>query len=132
MFLNQLKGKERDAFMFLAHTIILSDGIIVQQEKDMMQAYCLEMALESYDYNKEFENEAWDILCSLSSTIKKSLYIEFYALAICEGDFSESEKLLLKNICKKFDISLDESKELQKSMDELNEVYAQMHRLIYD
>ena len=132
MFLNQLKGEECRSFMHLAYEMMLSDGIIAQEEKDMISAYTDEMRLESYEHNKGFEKDAYRILSKLPNSLKRELYIELYALAICEGDFDEEEKKLLKKTSSEFKITDEKCRELEKMLDKLNQVYSEMYGIIYE
>jgi len=104
MFLHELDDKQKEAFICLAHDVVVSDGELSAGERWMMDDLKREIGLSS-----EFEphympidgiGEIFDTKRARVATI-----IALIRLGYADGAFEIEEQLLLKEICSTFDIT---------------------------
>ncbi|MEA1955895.1 MAG: TerB family tellurite resistance protein [Campylobacterota bacterium] len=105
MFLNKLKKKEKKAFLELAHHVARSDSNFSENEKGLIEKYCMEMQIE----NKKFDDEKFDIYETLgkfkSKSSKKIVVLELMALIYSDDFLHEGERVVLEKILEEFDLS---------------------------
>jgi len=105
MFLNQLKQKEKQAFLILAHHIARSDGDFAEEEKAVIEKYCMEMQTDNIDY-KEDDFDIYDVLSEFKSPrSKKIVILELMALIYSDDYLHEREREVLEKILEEFDLS---------------------------
>jgi tellurite resistance protein len=104
MFLHELDNKQKEAFICLAHDVVVSDGELSAGERWMMDDLKREIGLSS-----EFEphympvdgiGEIFDTKRARVATI-----IALIRLGYADGAFEIEEQLLLKEICAVFEIT---------------------------
>jgi uncharacterized tellurite resistance protein B-like protein len=107
MFLNRLKKKEKKAFLELAHYVARSDGDFSEDEKVIIEKYCMEMQIE----NTVFDEDKFDIYNTLSKfeseSSKKIVLLELMALIYSDDFLHEGERVVLEKILEEFDLSYD-------------------------
>jgi uncharacterized tellurite resistance protein B-like protein len=107
MFLNRLKKKEKKAFLELAHHVARSDGDFSEDEKVIIEKYCMEMQIE----NTVFDEDKFDIYNTLSEfeseSSKKIVLLELMALIYSDDFLHEGERVVLEKILEEFDLSYD-------------------------
>ena len=88
MFLNQLNKKEKETFMSLSVHMANANKIIADEEKEMIQEYCREMGLVSFDIKDAIPME--DVLGVFQQSdlhIRKVVLFEILGLAYADGEY---------------------------------------------
>ena len=105
MFLNRLKKKEKVAFLELAHYIARSDNDFSEDQKIIIEKYCMEMQIDDIKYNED----KFDIYKTLSKikseSSKKVILLELMALIYSDNFLHEEERIVLEKILEEFDLS---------------------------
>jgi tellurite resistance protein len=105
MFLNRLKKKEKSAFLELAHYIARSDGDFSEEQKSIIEKYCMEMQMDDIEYNPT----KFDIYTTLrkikSHRSKKIVLLEIMALIYSDDFLHEEERKVLEKILEEFDLN---------------------------
>jgi len=105
MFLNRLKKKEKVAFLELAHHIARSDNDFSEDQKTIIEKYCMEMQIDDIKYDKN----KFDIYKTLSKikskSSKKVILLELMALIYSDNFLHEEERIVLEKILEEFDLS---------------------------
>lgn len=92
MFLNQLNQKEKKTFMSLSVHVANSNGILADEEKEMIQEYCREMGLDSFNVKDAVPME--DVLTVFKQSdlhIRKIVLFEILGLAYADGEYEDTE-----------------------------------------
>lgn len=92
MFLNQLNQKEKETFMSLSVHVANSNGILADEEKEMIQEYCREMGLDSFNVKDAVPME--DVLTVFKQSdlhIRKIVLFEILGLAYADGEYEDTE-----------------------------------------
>lgn len=92
MFLNQLNQKEKETFMSLSVHVANSNGILADEEKEMIQEYCREMGLDSFNEKDAVPME--DVLTVFKQSdldIRKIVLFEILGLAYADGEYEDTE-----------------------------------------
>lgn len=92
MFLNQLNPKEKETFMSLSVHVANANGILANEEKEMIQEYCREMGLDSFDEKNAVPME--DVLTVFKQSdlhIRKIVLFEILGLAYADGEYEDTE-----------------------------------------
>lgn len=130
MFLNRLKKKEKNAFLELAHHVARSDSDFSDDEKNIIDKYCMEMQIE----NIKFDDKKFDIYDTLSKfksqSSKKIVVLELMALIYSDDFLSESERVVLEKILEEFDLSYNLSIVYTEWAKTMLSLYKQGHALI--
>ena len=104
MFLHALDKRQREAFICLAHDIVVSDGEFTAGEQQMMSELKREIGLpddfEPHYIPVEGIEKIFDSRKSRVATL-----IALLRLSYADDAFEVEEQFLLKDICKLFDIS---------------------------
>jgi tellurite resistance protein len=133
MYLLQLETEERKLFLELAHLIANSDGIIVEQEEEMLERYRDEMNLSHKEY--EIQNLSLDnILAELkdhSLENKRMILLEVLAIAFSDGVYDEEQKQIIKKLKQSFNISVEEYETFKNLLQKVNKIYEEINTLIY-
>ncbi len=104
MFLHELNKEQKEAFICLAHDVVVSDGELSPGEQVMMDQLRREIGLDDnfephYIPVEGIEN-IFDTKKSRIATI-----IAMIRLGYADGAFEIEEQFLLKDICKAFEVS---------------------------
>lgn len=92
MFLNQLNQKEKETFMSLSVHVANSNGFLADEEKEMIQEYCREMGLDSFNVKDAVPME--DVLTVFKQSdlhIRKIVLFEILGLAYADGEYEDTE-----------------------------------------
>ena len=105
MFLSQLKYNQKKCFLSLANYLLNIDGEFDEFESDYLRAICAEMSLS----NGDIEPFTLDSVTQKfpEQEARKILLIESMALALCNEEYDQSEKLFIEDLAKKFDLISD-------------------------
>lgn len=104
MFLHELSDQQREAFMCLAHDIVVSDGELSPGETLLMEKLRRETGVDE-SFNPSYL--AIDGIEKIFDTrrARVAIVIALIRLAYADGAFEIEEQFLLKDICKAFSIS---------------------------
>lgn len=105
MFLNRLNKKEKEAFLELAHYVARSDGDFSNDQKHIIEKYCMEMQINDI----EFDVEQFDIYDTLDkiqdSKSRKIVLLEIMALIYADDFLHEEERKVLEKILEEFNLN---------------------------
>lgn len=105
MFLSQLKYNQKKCFLSLANYLLNIDGEFDEFESDYLRAICAEMSLS----NGDIEPFMLDSVTQKfpEQEVRKILLTESMALALCNEEYNQSEKLFIEDLAKKLDLISD-------------------------
>jgi tellurite resistance protein len=107
MFLSALNQKQKEAFLCLAHDVVVSDGDFTVTEQVMMEEMRREMNLAP-----TFEAhylDIWGIEEIFDSRRSRAIaLISLIRLSYADGAFEIEEKCFLRDLCRAFKISEEE------------------------
>jgi tellurite resistance protein len=123
MFLHQLQDSEKKVFLELAHLVAGANGIISEQEKQMIQVYNREMSIEI-----QLEDISARPLAEIAGELRSDLsrkasFVEVIAIAFADGVYDEEEKHLIREIREAFGFSESYYEEVKMWLKEFNIVY---------
>ena len=130
MFLNGLTDSEKSAFYTLAKGTIDADENIADNETLLLEQYLQEMSMTVEQVRPLSFDEAVNIFSEASKEKGRQIYIELFALAMCDTDFAPEEAEFLSAIAAKLDISEKTQTDLQDCVLSLLQVYGRMNELI--
>lgn len=130
MFLNGFSGDEKSAFFSLAQCILDADKVVAENEEVLLAGFLHEMEMSIDQVDLLAFNEAVDVFSRADETTRRQMYIELFALAICDSDFAPEEKELLSAIAVKLGISKEKEKDIQECIHDLLNVYSRLNALI--
>ncbi len=114
MFLNQLNKKEKETFMSLSVHMANANKIIADEEKEMIQEYCREMGLVSFDIKDAIPME--DVLGVFQQSdlhIRKVVLFEILGLAYADGEYENSEDAFVIQFAKAIGLSKETVEEYE-------------------
>ena len=104
MFLHELNTEQREAFICLAHNVVVSDGDLSPGEQVMMAALRREIGLqdtfEPHYIPVDGINNIFDTKGSRVATL-----IALVRLSYADGAFEIEEQFLIKEICAAFEFT---------------------------
>lgn len=109
MFLNSLSPIEKDNFMKLAIAVIKADGIIGEQEKQVLSAYANEMqiGIEDIDVQIDIDNAIEALANESTDQSKRVIFVELLALAFADGNYVDEEKNIIQKLANSFNLGED-------------------------
>ena len=123
MFLNSLNMEEKNAFYSIALDVISADGILSSKEELLLSQYLEEMNIDRSSVKPVVLEDALDVIKASGDSISKKIYLELYALSMCDEDFNESEKQLLEYIALWLGLTRETASEIHGLVDELLLIY---------
>jgi tellurite resistance protein len=130
MFLNQLTEKEQVAFIELAHLVAVADGIMSEQEQELIQLYKQEAALSDGYQIQDLPLE--EILKAFESETSKNIaLLEVLAVIFSDGTYSFDERQIVKLIKQSFGFTLEKYETYKAWIRKINDVYAEGVQLIH-
>ncbi len=115
MFLNQLSQKEKEAFLSLSVHAANANGIFAAEEKILIQDYCKEMDIPSFDESSAMNmDQALEVFEESSIHIKRIVLLELLGLIFSDGEYDITEKQFVFQAAEKLNISKAEADELSK------------------
>ena len=104
MFLHELSKDQKEAFICLAHDIVVSDGELSPDEQLMMDQLSREIGLnESFKPRYIPTDGIGELFDSRSSRV--ATIIALIRLGYADGAFEIEEQFLLREICQIFEIT---------------------------
>ena len=124
MFLSSLKDENKGLFLELCVHLSISDGLLLESEKEVLKAYCREMDLpETMISTSKPLNEIISMLnVSANHVEKKIIIMELLALANVDGKYDEKEKEEMSMIIKGFGIEESQQNEIIRLLSEYNNI----------
>jgi uncharacterized tellurite resistance protein B-like protein len=104
MFLHELSETQKEAFICLAHDIVVSDGELNPGEKIMMAELRREIGLNDAFVPHYIPIEGIEEIFDTRKS-RIAIVIALIRLGYADGAFEIEEQFLLKLICKSFDVS---------------------------
>ena len=123
MYLGLLNDKEKELFLGLAYHLAFADGDYSDAEKSTIAGYCQEMMLE-FDKDtidtivKPVEHIIDEITKSSNHKVKKIIIFEAIGLAMTDGDYSSSEKELIRKMGESLGVEKEYADNCKKALDE--------------
>lgn len=107
MFLHELNQAQKEAFICLAHDVVVSDGVLRHGEQMLMDHLQNEINLAS-DFEPHYipVEGISDIFDSHASRV--AVIINLIRLGYADGAFEIEEQFLLKEICNQFNINTEQ------------------------
>lgn len=104
MFLQAIDMSDRKLFVKLANMLIRIDGVITEDEKNIINAYKQETQLEEifYDVNETVESIVKKI--SDDKVVRNIIVFELLGIAYSDANYSVEEKDFITKICKQLGI----------------------------
>ncbi len=107
MFLHELNNAQREAFICLAHNIVVSDGELTADEQQMMDELRREIGLPESFEPRYIPLEGIDgIFDSRKSRV--ATLIALLRLSYADGAFEIEEQYILGDVCRNFGISSEQ------------------------
>lgn len=127
MFLNELTKNEKDSFMSLSIHAAKANGILADEEKIMLDAYCKEMELLSFDTDYIQSMEAIvDVFAQSDMHTNKIVMLELLGLVYADGEYDENEQSFINEYAMKVGISEDVVYKLTQLIKSYLEILAQI------
>lgn len=105
MFLNRLNNNEKVAFLELAHHIAHSDNDFSDDQKSIIEKYCLEMQIADINYDDD-KFDIYETLAEIESPrSRKIVILEIMALIYSDSFLHEEERKVLEKMLEEFDLS---------------------------
>ena len=107
MFLNELSNEQKEAFICLAHDVVVSDGELRPGEQTLMEHLRREIGL-SHGFEPHYipVEGVQRIFDTRSSRV--AVIINLIRLGYADGAFEIEEQLLLKEVCERFEVSSED------------------------
>ena len=104
MFLQAIDMNDRNLFVKLANMLIRIDGVITEDEKNIINAYKQETQLEKvfYEVNETVESIVKKI--SDDKVVRNIIVFELLGIAYSDANYSVEEKNFITKICKQLGI----------------------------
>lgn len=119
MFLNELDLDEKRMFLRLADHLVAANGVVEEQEKNLINQYCSEMGLPM---NNEIDPLPMsEIICFFqkrSESVKRVTIMELLGLGYIDGEYDEVEQSMMKSYVSGIGVSDEVYEKLRKDVEE--------------
>ena len=107
MFLYELSKPQKEAFICLAHDVVVSDGELKPGEKVMMKELRREIGLDDSFEPHYISVDGIDKVFD-TRRARVAVVIALIRLGYADGAFEIEEQFLLQEVCKVFNVSNDD------------------------
>lgn len=132
MFLNNLTQEKKELFLSLAYNISCIDGNYADEEKMMLEQYCVEMdiRIDKIHLIEDFNNILNRInkLCDFQE--KKIFIFESVGLILADGVIHDKEKEAITDMARLFEINDNYFEDCMKLIKEYYDLQNRMMNLI--
>ncbi|WWU64266.1 hypothetical protein QJR26_14695 [Clostridium baratii] len=128
MFLKELRSNNKELFLQLSIHAALSNNIIEDTQKDVLNLYCEEIGINNYEL--EVKMDLYEILEKINADTtyreKKIIILEIMALIMSDSVYDLDEKKFMEDIIKKLDISDEVLEEAINLVNKFNLIFNDM------
>lgn len=127
MFLAELKPEQKELFLDLVICLSKSDGCFDESEQKVIIEMCREMGIKKRIDNRfEFKDALIKIKENITEREKRIILLETAGIVLADGNFSEDEAILIKNISDELQIEYDCYGDIIEMIKELYNVYSKI------
>lgn len=102
MFLDKLNSEEQDAFLSLSVYAAKANGVVAEEEKNMIEEYCREMGIAFFDAEDVLPFEKIvEIYSESEIQNRKIVLLEILGLVYADGIYDEKEKAFIQDFAEK-------------------------------
>ncbi|MBA5850733.1 hypothetical protein H2684_05275 [Clostridium sp. cel8] len=132
MFLNQLESGNKELFLKVCVLASLSNGVLAEQEKEMIQAYCREMDIAEHmpDCDNSIEEIVEKLAKSTTNTEKNIILLEILGMLKVDGSYDNYEKKFMENLAKGLQVKEGMLNKINILLDKYTAVYKEMYDTI--
>ena len=130
MFLSGFNYNEKCAFFSLAKSIAEADENISKNEDNLLKQYLEEMSLNIEYITDITADDAIDTFLNSSNRVRKQVFIELFALSLCDNELAEEEDKLISHFGNSLNISEQDQENIRACVIDLLQVYSRMNRLV--
>lgn len=130
MFLSGFDYNEKCAFFSLARNIVEADANISKNEDNLLNQYLDEMSLNIEQITDISEDDAIGTFLNTSSRVRKQVFIELFALTLCDNELAREEDELISRYADSLQISAQDQEKMRACVIDLLQVYGRMNSLV--
>lgn len=131
MYLGELSAEQKDRFLDLGIGLAIADGVFADEEKKAIHLLCDEMRIEDRYEAELSPEEAIQFFASQASRhIQRIVVFELLGIAMADSVYKASERKLVVEAVKAFNISDDEIKEISDVVSQLYKLYIKVSRFV--
>lgn len=102
MFLGKLNCEEQEAFLSLSVHAAKANGVVAEEEKDMIEEYCHEMGISFFDAeNVQPLEKVLEIYGGSDMQNRKIVLLETLGLVYADGTYDEAEQDFVRELAQK-------------------------------
>ncbi len=123
MFLNTLNNEEKTMFIDMAVHVSQSNGIIEEKEQSMLDLYCNEMGINSYNRTELHSiDEIKTLFSSSSESAKRIAVFELLGLGYMDGNYDELETSIIKDFATSIGLTKETYNRLNRDIEDYTTV----------
>ena len=130
MFLSGFNYNEKCAFFSLAKTIAEADENISKYEDNLLNQYLGEMSLTIEQITDVTAEDAINTFLNSSNRVRKQVFIELFALTLCDNELAKEEDELITHYAECLHISKQDQGVMKACIVDLLQVYSRMNSLV--
>lgn len=125
MYLSVLNNEKKHLFLELEIYMAKTDGDFSQNEKNIIDAHCMEMHIDNnnYECNNSFDSILSELSKKCNSTEKRIIFFELAATVLADEIYDNSEKIMIGKLSEIFGISDADSQEAFNLINDMKSVY---------
>lgn len=105
MFLGKLNSDEQETFLSLSVHAAKVNGVVEDEEKDMIKEYCREMGISFFDAEDVQPLEkVMEIYSASEMQNRKIVLLEILGLVYADGTYDEKEQDFVRDLAQKLNI----------------------------
>ena len=131
MFLEKLDEREKEVFLDLARLTAKANGVVDDDEKEMITRYCREMNISEFKiYDTKNLDEAAAFFAGRSNKAKNIVLVELLLLCSADGKKDKDEKQFVKDLAAKMDINKETYDILKEDVNHYRDFISEMKKHI--
>ena len=130
MFLSGFNYNEKCAFFSLAKCIAEADENISKNEDNLLKQYLGEMNLNIDQITDITPDDAIGTFLNSSNRVRKQVFIELFALTLCDNELAREEDELISHYGNSLNIAEQDQENIRACVIDLLQVYSRMNRLV--
>lgn len=102
MFLDKLNNEEKEAFLSLSVHAAKANGVVEEEEKNMIEEYCREMGISFFDAEDVMPlSKVVETYIESEVQSRKIVLLEILGLVYADGTYDATEKAFIQDFAEK-------------------------------
>ncbi len=130
MFLSALKADEKEAFLELAHHLMVADGEVHDEEREVFESYLYECELPGYKVQQQGIKNITEKLKDSDKKTQKIILVELWGMILADTKVGDQEKDFMDSLAREWGFNESQNRRMRRWAKDFTDIIGDGYRLI--